>query len=67
MTGEPFIAGDEGLTREPLRTWRIEMGDVRLRVRARDYEHAVIWLEAWCNDQDVERRSASFVPEGEAA
>lgn len=64
---EPFIPGEEGLTTEPLSIWRIEMGDLTVRVRATEYEHAVVWLEAWCHDQGIERRGASFVREASAA
>ena len=64
---EPFIPGDEGLTQEPLYSWRIEMGDLTLRVRATSYESATIWLEAWCREEGVERRTASFVCEDDPA
>lgn len=43
-----------------LRPCLIRMGDYTLSMKARDYEAAVLGLEFWCREHDVERSSAAF-------
>jgi len=55
------IHGDEGLCPGPLPTWTVRMGDYTFTLKARDYEHAVVWVEAYCASQGIERRGAEFM------
>lgn len=50
---------------DPNRMWSILMGvrpdETRVVVYADDYEHAVVELELWCQENGVERTGADFL------
>lgn len=54
------IPGDEGLCRKPQRVYRVRMGERVFELSACSYEHAVVWLEVWCNEHGIERCGAAF-------
>lgn len=45
----------------PERMWSVRMGDVRVVVYADHYEGAVREFEAWCLENDIERKGAEFL------